>query len=131
MNGLKGDMAVGHCLVLLQLDWPQEEDVLPVLIDEIIQSRAFYYFLFQTYIVQVDILEELAYLWSSQGGQVTLEIIPNMITRRIGTRGADKGMREEIKQAIRKQISRCNEPIHELVHTFLVQERPIISHTLV
>lgn len=50
--------------------------------------------------------------------------------RRIGTRGSDKGVKEEIKQVIKRQISRCNEPLDELTIKFLTQERGNILLTL-
>lgn len=124
------DMAIGHTLVLMQIDWPQEEEMLPSLMEEISRAGSFAYPHFQDYLIQVDILEELAYLWSIPGGKITLDIVPNLTTRRMGTRLADKGMKDVIRQAIRKQISRCNEPIHELIHSFLIQEKLQISPTL-
>ncbi|XP_065157114.1 integrator complex subunit 10-like [Atheta coriaria] len=129
-NGFKTDMSVGHCFVLMQMDWPNEENFLPMLIQEICKTRTFYYLPFQTYIIEIDILEELAFLWNSQNGQITYEILPNMLTRRIGTRGADKGIREEIKHAIKGQIEKVHDPIHELIRQFLLQEQTHISVSL-
>ncbi|KAF5298601.1 hypothetical protein FQR65_LT09696 [Abscondita terminalis] len=100
------ELSIGHILVLLQLDWPQEEDLLPLIIEQIRQRGAFSYLLFQAYIINVDILEELTYLWTEQGGQITLDILPHLGQRRIGTRGADKGVKEEIKHTIKRQIAR-------------------------
>lgn len=51
--------------------------------------------------------------------------------RRIGTRGSDKGVKEEIKLAIKRQISRSNEPLDELSIKFLTQERGHILQTLI
>lgn len=51
--------------------------------------------------------------------------------RRIGTRGSDKGVKEEIKQVIKRQISRSNEPLDELTIKFLTQERGNILQTLI
>lgn len=49
--------------------------------------------------------------------------------RRIGTRGADKGAKEEIKQAIRRQVARSNENLDELLIKFITQERSQIIQT--
>ena len=58
----------------MQIDWPQESAMLSV-ITEIIKSRkAFCYPFFQAYIINVDILEELTYLWTEHGGGVSLDI---------------------------------------------------------
>lgn len=55
----------------------------------------------------------------------------NCRQRRIGTRGADKGAKEEIKQAIRRQIARSNESVDELLVKFITQERSQILQVLV
>ncbi|XP_072397868.1 integrator complex subunit 10 [Diabrotica undecimpunctata] len=124
------DLGMGHIFVLTQLDWPQEEDFVPPLLEYIQQRRTFQYHLFQSYIVNVDILEELTYLWTTQGGQIQLDILPHLGQRRIGTRGADKGVKEEIKQAIRRQISRSNEKLDELLISFIMNERKQILQSL-
>lgn len=123
------DAAIGNLLVLVQLDWPLDEDMVPQLLEQVARRGTFHYYLFQNYVVQVDILEEFAYLWSPQGGSINLDIVPHLGQRRIGTRGADKGVKEEVKQAIRRQIQRCNEPIHQLIVTFIDRERSYITKT--
>ncbi|KAF7286708.1 integrator complex subunit 10 isoform X2 [Rhynchophorus ferrugineus] len=125
------ELSIGHIFVLVQLDWPQEEDFIPALLEEIQQHRSFQYHLFQNYIINVDIMEELTYLWTSQGGQIHLEIIPNLGQRRIGTRGADKGAKEELKQAIKKQVARSNEKLDDLLINFIQNERALLLQTLV
>lgn len=122
--------AIGNMLVLLQFDWPQEEDLLPVLVEQIRQRGAFSYMLFQGYIINVDVLEELTYLATEQGGHVTLDILPHLGQRRIGTRGADKGAKEEIRLAIRRQIARSNEALDQLMIKFISQERGHILQSL-
>ncbi|XP_060526875.1 integrator complex subunit 10 [Cylas formicarius] len=126
------ELSIGHIFVLVQLDWPQEEDYVPSLLEEIKQHRSFQYHLFQNYIINVDILEEITYLWTPQGGQIHLEILPHLGgQRRIGTRGADKGAKEEIKQAIRRQVARSNEKLDILLINFLQNERAQIMQALV
>ncbi|XP_030755668.1 integrator complex subunit 10 isoform X2 [Sitophilus oryzae] len=125
------ELSIGHIFVLVQLDWPQEEDFVPSLLEEIKQHRSFQYHLFQNYIINVDIMEELMYLWTPQGGQIHLEILPNLSQRRIGTRGADKGAKEEMKQAIKRQIARSNERLDDLLINFIQNERALILQALV
>ncbi|XP_044756158.1 integrator complex subunit 10 [Coccinella septempunctata] len=125
------EFAIGHALVLTQLDWPQEDEFIPPLMEKIKLQGSFHYPLFQNYIINVDILEELTYLWTTQGGQITLEIIPHLGQRRIGTRGADKGAKEEIKQAIRRQVARSNEKLDDMLFKFLTHERSQILQALV
>ncbi|ERL85498.1 hypothetical protein D910_02917, partial [Dendroctonus ponderosae] len=85
----------------------------------------------KSYIINVDIMEELTYLWTPQGGQVNLEILPNLGSqRRIGTRGADKGAKVELKQAIKRQVARSNEKLDDLLISFLQSERALIMQAL-
>lgn len=50
--------------------------------------------------------------------------------RRIGTRSTDK-VKDEIKQAIKRQIARSNEPLDQLIIKFITQERGHILQSLV
>lgn len=72
------ELAIGNMLALVQYDWPQEMDLVPVLMEQIQQKGSFHCHWFQNYIVNVDILEEITYLWTSQGGQIVLDIIPHL-----------------------------------------------------
>lgn len=140
----------------MQMDWPQEASTLTTITDRILSRGSFTYPLFQAYIICVDILEELAYIWSEHGGGVSMDINPgsgilqsthdfNMLVffskniwlfvildRRITTRGADKGVREEVKQALRRQAARDGmDPLDELLQKFLVNEKTAILHSLI
>lgn len=48
------------------------------------------------------------------------------MTRRIGTRGADKGIKGEFKQLIRKQMARSNEDIEALIVQFITQQHDLL-----
>lgn len=74
LSGDVGDWAVGNALVLLQIDWPQNAEILSAITERIVNTAAFRYPLFQTYVIAIDILEELTYLWTEHGGGVSLEI---------------------------------------------------------
>lgn len=74
MPGNIGDLAIGHALVLMQIDWPQEASILTIITERILNRGSFTYPLFQGYIICVDILEELTYLWTEHGGGVSLDI---------------------------------------------------------
>lgn len=58
----------------MQIDWPQEASTLSIITERIINRGSFVYPLFQSYIICVDILEELTYLWTEHGGGVSLDI---------------------------------------------------------
>jgi len=134
LSGDVGDWAVGNALVLMQIDWPQNADILNTITERINSTEAFRYPLFQTYIICIDILEELTYLWTEHGGGVSLEIAlgSEVLQRsRITTRGADKGVREEVKQAMRRQAARDGvDPIDELVQRFILNEKAALLHSL-
>lgn len=121
------DLALGHIMVLMQLGWPQDEAIFLSILEAIKQNGVFHYPLFQSYIIHIDILEELMFLWCEQGGNIELDILPNaqqhLGQRRIGTRGADKGVKEDFKQAMKAQVARSNESILNLVIQFITQER--------
>lgn len=126
-SGDVSDLTYGHILVLMQLGWPQEEAIFLQIMDSIRKKGIFQYNLFSTYIIHIDILEEFSYLWNDPGNDVALDVIPNsqqhLGQRRIGTRGADKGVKEDFKQAMKAQVSRSNESLLNLMIQFITQER--------
>lgn len=74
LPGAVGDLAIGHALVLMQIDWPQEASVFTTIIERIVNRGSFSYPLFQAYIICIDILEELMYLGSEHGCGILLDI---------------------------------------------------------
>lgn len=61
----------------MQIDWPQETSTLCTITERIINRGSFAYPLFQAYIICVDILEELVYLWTEHGHGISLDIATN------------------------------------------------------
>lgn len=126
-SGNNSDLTYGHMLALMQLGWPQEEAIFIHILDIIKQKGVFHYHLFSAYIINIDILEELSFMWNEQGTNVALDILPNsqqhLGQRRIGTRGADKGFKEDFKQAMKAQVARSNESLLNLMIQFINSER--------
>ncbi|XP_055545710.1 integrator complex subunit 10 [Wyeomyia smithii] len=121
---------MGNLLVLCQLNWPHESTIVEIIFEIIKSRRQFSYLLFTSYIVNVEIVEEFMYLWQ-KCPEIKLEFaLPqaaNSLTaagssRRIGTRGSDRGVKEDFKQVIRQQIARCNEDLDDLIAQFLQQQ---------
>lgn len=50
--------------------------------------------------------------------------------RRISTRGADKGVKEDFKLAMRRQVARSGEPLDQLIIKFLTSERELLLQSL-
>lgn len=120
---------MGNLLVLCQLNWPDESTIVEIIFEIIKSRRQFSYPTWTNYVVNVEIVEEFMYMWQNCP-DVKLELaLPSSSStlaaagsRRIGTRGVDKGVKEDFKQAIRQQISRSNEDLDELLVQFLQQQ---------
>ncbi|XP_053695260.1 integrator complex subunit 10 [Sabethes cyaneus] len=121
---------MGNLLVLCQLNWPHESTIVEIIFEIIKSRRQFSYLLFTSYIINVEIVEEFMYLWQ-KCPEIKLEFaLPQSAggltapggSRRIGTRGSDRGVKEDFKQVIRQQIARCNEDLDDLIAQFLQQQ---------
>ncbi|XP_055373592.1 integrator complex subunit 10 [Condylostylus longicornis] len=120
------DLVLGNLLVLAQLEYPRESNLAEQIFTIIRSKRSFSYLLFPNYIVAVDFIEEFMNIWNSNHGEFILEFTSTQTatsgTRRIGTRGADKGVKEDFKHIIKQQTSRCHEDISVLIAKFIEQE---------
>lgn len=67
------DLAMGHMLVLMQLDWPQHEALQAEVIQRIRQRGSFTYALFTKYIIVPDIVDDFMLLSTEN---VPLDILP-------------------------------------------------------
>ncbi|MGH0132913.1 UNVERIFIED_CONTAM: hypothetical protein FKN15_064719 [Acipenser sinensis] len=73
----RDDLALGHVIVLLQHDWPRGESLFLKAVDKICQEGNFQYENFFNYVTNIDMLEEFAYLRTTEGGKIHLELLPN------------------------------------------------------
>lgn len=119
------DAILGDLLVLSQLEYPRETSI-PESVFSIISSRKqFSYLPFPSYVIVMDFLEEFMHIWVTHNGEYNFEFIAaqqNVGGRRIGTRGADKGVREDFKQIMKQQVSRSNEDLCLLIAEFITKE---------
>ncbi|XP_069781372.1 integrator complex subunit 10 isoform X3 [Narcine bancroftii] len=133
---MRDDLALGHVIVLLQLDWPRGENLFLKAVDKICQQGSFQYENFFNYVTNIDMLEEFAYLRTTEGGKIHLELLPNQgiliknSSPPVGvlpqefklqpssqtadrhhtiTRGITKGVKEDFRLAMERQVSRCAE----------------------
>ncbi|ALC43899.1 IntS10 [Drosophila busckii] len=136
------DRLLADLLTLLQLNQVDDDVVLKQHIFQLItQRKSFNLHVLSNYIIATDIIEELAFIWNSQQqDEAGFELTgspPNATVvgtttgpaqpRRIGTRGADKGARDEFKSIIRQQIARCNDNVPTLIANFVTQEHLVLA----
>uniref|UniRef100_A0A8C7D8X5 Integrator complex subunit 10 n=1 Tax=Oncorhynchus kisutch TaxID=8019 RepID=A0A8C7D8X5_ONCKI len=143
----RDDLSLGHVVVLLQHDWPQGESLFLKAIDKICQQGSFQYENFFNYVTNIDMLEEFAYLRTTEGGRVQLELLPNQgmlinhahidvansssaVRHHTVTRGITKGVKEDFRLAMERQVSRCGENLYTVLHRFCVNEKIIIIQSL-
>uniref|UniRef100_A0A8C2FJC3 Integrator complex subunit 10 n=1 Tax=Cyprinus carpio TaxID=7962 RepID=A0A8C2FJC3_CYPCA len=152
----RDDLALGHVIVLLQYDWPQGENLFLKAVDKICQQGSFQYENFFNYVTNIDMLEEFAYLRTTEGGRVQLELLPNqgMLIKNpspaLGvelntlllpgaqkadrhhtvTRGITKGVKEDFRLAMERQVSRCGENLLTVLHRFCINEKIILVQSL-
>ena len=131
-----GDLATGHCMVLLQHSWADSEDTRELfyhLLGRVRGRETFTYPLFCKYVVNIEMLGEVMHLASEQGGGVVMDILPGGVAgggARPGTRGANRGEKEEFRSAMRRQAARSHEPVQDIIVDFLTSEANLILQTL-
>ena len=85
------------------------------------------------YVINIELLEEIMHL-ASEGGGLLLDILPGSWAggagARPGTRGANRGGREEFRSAMRRQAARSHENIEAVIADFLSAEASLILQTL-
>uniref|UniRef100_A0A8B9KDF5 Integrator complex subunit 10 n=1 Tax=Astyanax mexicanus TaxID=7994 RepID=A0A8B9KDF5_ASTMX len=129
----RDDLALGHVIVLLQHDWPQGEALFLKAVDRICEQGSFQYENFFNYVTNIDMLEEFAYLRTTEGGRVQLELLPNqgmLIKHHTVTRGITKGVKEDFRLAMERQVSRCGENLLNVLHRFCINEKIILIQSL-
>eukprot|EP00069_Balaena_mysticetus_P014591 bmy_22433T0 len=129
----RDDMALGHVIVLLQQEWPRGETLFLKAVNKICQQGNFQYENFFNYVTNIDMLEEFAYLRTQEGGKIHLELLPNqgmLIKHHTVTRGITKGVKEDFRLAMERQVSRCGENLMLVLHRFCVNEKILLLQTL-
>ncbi|XP_068437710.1 integrator complex subunit 10 isoform X1 [Clinocottus analis] len=152
----RDDLSLGHVVVLLQHDWPQGEMLFLKALEKICQQGGLQYENFFNYVTNIDMLEEFAYLRTPEGGRIQLEFLPNqgmliknpspalgvelntlllqgvqtMDRHHTVTRGITKGVKEDFRLAMERQVSRCGENLYNVLHRFCINEKIIIIQSL-
>lgn len=129
----RDDLSLGHVVVLLQQDWPLGETLFLKALEKICQQASFQYENFFNYVTNIDMLEEFAYLRTPEGGRIQLELLPNqgmLIKHHTVTRGITKGVKEDFRLAMERQVSRCSENLLGVLHRFCLNEKIMIIQCL-
>uniref|UniRef100_A0A4W5QU14 Integrator complex subunit 10 n=1 Tax=Hucho hucho TaxID=62062 RepID=A0A4W5QU14_9TELE len=131
----RDDLSLGHVVVLLQHDWPQGESLFLKAIDKICQQGSFQYENFFNYVTNIDMLEEFAYLPPPTGRYMVsfshpFVWLPLPCRHHTVTRGITKGVKEDFRLAMERQVSRCGENLYTVLHRFCVNEKIIIIQSL-
>ncbi|KAM8940412.1 integrator complex subunit 10 isoform 2-T2 [Pelodytes ibericus] len=129
----RDDISLGHVIVLLQHEWPKGENLFLKAIGKICQQGNFQYENFFNYVTNIDMLEEFAYLRTQEGGKIHLELIPNqgvLLKHHTVTRGITKGVKEDFRLAMERQVSRCAENLMVVLHRFCINEKILLLQCL-
>ena len=132
------DLNIGHVIVLMQYIFPEERDLFFMLLQRIRMRETFSYPLFSTYVIHVEFLEEFAFLLSDATAKVALDLTTTTAAtsstttgqRRMGTRGANRGEKEEVRAALKRQVLRSHECLDDIIVDFLVTNRDSVVQSL-
>ncbi|XP_048588129.1 integrator complex subunit 10 isoform X2 [Nematostella vectensis] len=111
-----------HLIVLLQYDWPREETTFYEMLEKIRANGGLTYRSFFDYVVNM--LEEFAHM--NNEGILKLDFLPksSSATRaRTVTRGVNKGVKEDFRSAMEKQVMRSDESIEPLLKGFFEENQ--------
>lgn len=126
------DLLLGHMLVLMQYNWPKNEILFCDIINKIRRQESFAYSLFFNYVINIDILEEFAFL--REEGRLTLDILPVstkiLAQTRTVTRGVNKGVKEDFRAALERQVIRSEESIDAVLRQFFTEEVAALKQSL-
>nr|XP_026692229.1 integrator complex subunit 10-like [Ciona intestinalis] len=112
------DIILGHALVFSQHDWPKwKQDAYSVL-RKIEQKGLFNFSPFCKYIINMPIIEEIAYLKKEKGCKISLE--SNLPTRVHVTRGANREVEDDFWNSIKRNVQRSCESVDSLLREYLI-----------
>jgi len=131
-EGEHRDSIIGHLIVLSQLMWSRNENFFLDLLKMIqTQDGGFKYLLFFSYVTQIDILEEFAYLHANT--PISLELIEkneDVAAKKTVTRGVNKEVQDDFKSAVMRQVKKSHQPVRNVIYHFLCNERERILEVL-
>eukprot|EP00111_Clytia_hemisphaerica_P010979 TCONS_00032206-protein len=131
-EGVRRNMTIGHLIVLSQLSWTKHEEFFLHLL-KLIQAqdeKSFTYELFFNYVIQIDILEEFAYLHSIDSIALTLSPPDENAAKRTVTRGVNKSVEGGFRSSIVRQVQLSHDSVHALIANFLKNERRAIMEAI-
>lgn len=125
------DILIGHLLVLSQMVWPEGKAIAEDMYNHIEKLPLFTYPQFSAYITNIDIIEHFMAMFI-ENDKCVLNVFPcvaSSLSPRISTRGAGKGVKEEFRSTLKKQVKRWSEPVDETMLLFFKNERESLMKT--
>lgn len=123
------DTVLGHMIVLLQYDWPINVHLFEEIFSIIKQNHTFCYPIFVDYIINVEIIEEFAFIRNSNSLKLELCCTgtKNQNCRSMARLLNKLGTKENLKLVLEKQITRADEEVCDLIKDFLINEQDNIK----
>jgi len=118
----RNDTLIGHVIVLLQYGWPREEGTFYELLDKIRDQGGLKYRVLFNYVSNIDILEEFAHLYNDASYNLDLVPVATSGSRAV-TRGVNKGVKEDFRAALERQIGRSDDSFEPLLRVFFQEEK--------
>jgi len=120
----RNDDIIGHLIVLLQYNWPKWDTLFEQLIKMVITFGGLKYKEFFSYVINIDILEEFAYLNTLEKVQLELqETNQGDSSRKTITRGVNRENKEDFRTALDDRVSSIDESIEDVILTFLTDQK--------
>lgn len=94
------------------------------------QDGGFKYPLFFTYVTQIDIIEEFAFLHANKTIPLELALNEDSSAKKTITRGVNREVRDDFKSSVMRQVGRSHEPIKNIIYSFLTKEKESILEVL-
>nr|CAB3256326.1 integrator complex subunit 10-like [Phallusia mammillata] len=124
MRSVEDDQVLGHLIILSQYDWPRWKSQSSRVLTRLVEKRSFKFDLFFQYVINIDILEEIAYIKNQETCKLNLK--QNPTERAHVTRGVNREADEEFWSAMKRNAQRSRESAADLVHRYLSENREVI-----